>query len=117
VIHKPALSMTVSFNDHVSLQPCALVQVGKYKPAQKAAVVAYRGAQFFGVSFVASVFGHSLTKHMVSLSSVLSQGTIVLLGMLATTMAVVRFVHSATVQFLPFVKPLRSATSRHWWDR
>ena len=42
------------------------VQVGSYKPAQRAAVMAYRGAQFFGVSFMASVCGHSLTKYMVS---------------------------------------------------
>jgi len=88
--------LTSSFNDHVSLQSCALVQVGKYKPAQRAAVVAYRGAQFFGVSFVASMVGHSLTKYMVSLSSVFSLGTVVLYGMLGTTMAVVRFVHRAT---------------------
>ncbi|KAA6424151.1 MAG: hypothetical protein FRX49_06110 [Trebouxia sp. A1-2] len=34
-------------------------RVGKYKPAQRAAVVAYRGAQFFNVNFVARVFGHN----------------------------------------------------------
>ncbi len=73
------------------------MQVGKYKPAQRAAVVAYRGAQFFGVSFVASMVGHSLTKYMVSLSSVLSQGTIALHGMLGAVIAVVRFVHRAAV--------------------
>ncbi len=32
-----------------------LVQIGKYKPAQRAAVTAYRGAHFFSVSFVASM--------------------------------------------------------------
>ena len=77
----------------------ALVQVGKYKPAQRAATVAYRGAQFFGVSFVASMVGHSLTKYMVSLSSILSQGTIVLHRTLGTVIAVVRFVHRAAMQF------------------
>ncbi|KAL0045220.1 hypothetical protein WJX82_001088 [Trebouxia sp. C0006] len=41
---------------------CVSIQVGKYKPAQRAATVAYRGAHFFGV---ASMFGHSLTKYMV----------------------------------------------------
>ena len=42
------------------------VQVGKYKPAQRAATVLYRGAQFFAVSFAASMVGHSLTKYLVS---------------------------------------------------
>ena len=42
------------------------LQVGDYKGTQRAATVAYRGAQFFAVSFVASMFGHSLTKYLVS---------------------------------------------------
>jgi len=75
----------------------ALVQVGKYKPAQRAATVAYRGARFFGV---ASMFGHSLTKYMVGISSVSSQGTIALHGM---------FVYTAAMQSSRYVKPFRSA--------
>lgn len=43
---------------------CA-VQVGKYSPVQRAATVLYRGAQFFAVSFAASMVGHSLTKYLV----------------------------------------------------
>lgn len=43
-----------------------VVQLGNYKPAQRLATVAYRGAQFFGVSFAASMVGHSLTKYLVS---------------------------------------------------
>ena len=93
------------------------MQVGKYKPAQRAAVVAYRGAQFFGVSFVASMVGHSLTKYMVSISSILSQGTIVLHRTLGAVFAVVCFVHRATMQFSLFTKSLRSATVRYWWAR
>jgi len=94
-----------------------LVQVSKYKPAQRAAVVAYRGAHFFGVSFVASMLGHSLTKYTVSFSSVLSLGPFVFHGTLGTTVAVVLFVHKATMQFSLFAKSIRSASSRHWWDR
>ena len=78
------------------------MQVGKYKPAQRAAVVAYRGAQFFGVSFLASALGHSLTKYMVGLSSVLSQGTMVLYRALGTLIAAVRLVRRATLQFSLF---------------
>ena len=50
----------------VSTRGSLVVQVGQYKPAQRLATVAYRGAQFFGVSFAASMFGHSLTKYVVS---------------------------------------------------
>jgi len=75
-----------------------LVQVGKYKPAQRAAVVACKGAHVFGVSFVASMAGHSLTKYLVILSSVLSPGTILLHEtlLLGAIMAVVRFVHCSS---------------------
>ena len=106
----------IMFVTRLTADLCA-VQVGKYKPAQRAAVVAYRGAQFFGVSFVASMVGHSLTKYMVSLSSVLAQGTIVLHRTLGTTSAVVRFIHKATLQFSLFTKSLRSASFRQGWDR
>ncbi|DBA68740.1 TPA: hypothetical protein ACH3X2_013437 [Trebouxia sp. C0005] len=53
---------------YINALPGHALQVGKYKPAQRAAVVAYRGAQFFGVSFLASALGHSLTKYMVDRS-------------------------------------------------
>ncbi len=48
-----------------------MVQVGKYKPAQRAA---YRAAQVFGVSFVASTRGHmyNLTKYPKAPSSAVS---------------------------------------------
>ncbi len=83
------------------------MQVGKFKPAQRAAVVAYRGAQFFGVSFVASMVGHSLTKYMVSFSSVLSQSTIVLHRTLGTVIALIRFVDRAAMQFSLYTKSLK----------
>ena len=51
--------------------------------------------------------GHSLTKYMVSFSSVLSQGTNVLHRTLGTLIAVVRFVHRAEMQFSLFTKCLR----------
>ena len=94
-----------------------LVQVSKYKAVQRAAFIAYRGAQVFGVSFVASMVGHSLTKYMVSFSYVLSLSPIVSHGTLDTTVAVVRFVHKATMQFSLFARSIRPASSRHWWDR
>ena len=42
------------------------LQTGNFKATQRAATVLYRGAQFFAVSFVASMAGHSLTKYLVS---------------------------------------------------
>ena len=78
--------------------------------------MAYNGAQFFGVSFVASMVGHSLTKYIASFSSVLSLGPLVFLGTLGTTVAVVS-VHKATMKFSLFARSIRSASSRHWWDR
>ena len=97
-----------------------MVQVCKYKPAQRAA---YRAAQVFGVSFVASMRGHmySLTKYpgvlgTASFSSVLSLDPLVFLGTLGTTVAVVS-VHKATMKFSLFARSIRSASSRHWWDR
>ncbi|KAL3155755.1 hypothetical protein ABBQ32_012772 [Trebouxia sp. C0010 RCD-2024] len=45
--------------------PGHALQVGKYSPVQRAATVLYRGAQFFAVSFAASLVGHSLTKYLV----------------------------------------------------
>ena len=94
-----------------------LMQVSKYKAAQRAAIMAYNGAQFFGVSFVASMVGNSLTKYIASFSSVLSLSPLVFLGTLGTTVAVVRFVHKATMKFSLFARPIRSASSRHWWNR
>ena len=88
------------------------MQVDKRKPAQRAAIVAYRGAQFFGVSFVASMIGYSLSKYMDSFSSISAHGTMVLHRTLGTTIAVVRLVHRATMQFSLFTKSLRSASSR-----
>ena len=65
---QPPLSVSeLSSSERLWLSYTTLcVQVGSYKPAQRAAVMAYRGAQFFGVSFMASMCGHSLTKYMVS---------------------------------------------------
>ena len=73
------------------------VQVGKQKAAQRAAVIAYRGAHFFDVSFVASMVSHNMNKYTVSFSSVLSLGPVVFHGTLGTTNAVMHFVHRATV--------------------
>lgn len=53
---------------YINALPGHALQVGNYKPAQRAAVVAYRGAQFFGVSFMASMTGHSFTKYLVDRS-------------------------------------------------
>ena len=78
-----------------------MVQVCKYKPAQRAA---YRAAQVFGVSFVASMLGHmySLTKYPKVLGSLQCLLAIVVHRslLLGTIMAVIRFVQSAVMQLL-----------------
>ncbi len=69
-----------------------MVQVGKYKPAHRAA---YRAAQVFGVSFVASMHGHmySLTKYPKVPGSAICPSDL----LLGTIRAVVRLVQSAVM--------------------